>query len=80
MTSEQLSKANKLHEKIIKTEKMINDLQNGYMNSIKAVNYRVNNKEDSSCVTFSEDDKLHAMILNYFKNQLSELQQEFERL
>lgn len=80
MTSEQLSKANKLHEKIIKTEKMINDLQNGYMNSIKAVNYRVNNKEDSSCVTFSEGDKLHAMILNYFKNQLSELQQEFERL
>lgn len=80
MTGEQLSKANKLHEEIIKTEKMIKDLQNGYMNSIKAVNYRANNKEDSSCVTFSEGDKLHTMILNYFRNQLSVLHQEFEKL
>lgn len=80
MTSKQLSKANKLHEEIVKTEKMINDLQNGYMNSIKAVNYRVNNKEDSSCVTFSEGDELHTIILNYFKNHLETLQKEFENL
>lgn len=80
MTNEYLSKANELHEKIKETTKMIADLQNSYMNSIKAVNYRDNVTDDSSYVTFSKGDELHTMILNYFRNQLSVLQQEFERL
>lgn len=54
--------------------------QSSYMYSIKAINYRGNTKEDSSCVTFSEGDELHTMILNYYRNQLSALQQKFERL
>lgn len=79
MTNEQFSKANELHEKIKETAKMISDLQNGYMNSIKAVSFR-GEKEDNSCIAFSQGDELHALILNHFRNQLSELQQEFEGL
>lgn len=79
MTNEHLSKANEIHKKIIETEKMIKDLQNGYMNSINAVSFR-GEKEDSSCVTFGQGDELHALIITYFRQKLSELQQEFERL
>lgn len=78
MTGKQLSRANKLHEKIIKTEKIINDLQNGYMNSINTVSFR-GGKEDSLHVVFSKDDELHSIIINYFQNQLSVLQKEFEK-
>lgn len=79
MTDERLSMANKLHEKIKDTTKIIADLQNGYMNTINAVSF-CGEKKDNSCVTFSKGDELHTMILNYFRNQLSVLQQEFERL
>lgn len=79
MTKEHLSKANELHKQIKETVKMIDDLQNGYMNSIRAVSFR-GEKEDSSCVVFSQSDELHSLILNYFQNHLSALQQEFERL
>lgn len=79
MTDEQFSKANKLHEKIKETTKMINDLQSCYMNTIKAINYR-GEREDSSCIVFSKGDELHSAILNYFKNHLETLQKEFENL
>lgn len=79
MTKEHLSKANELHKQIKETAKMISDLRNGYMNSIKVVSFR-GEKEDSSCIVFSQGDELHTLILNHFENQLSALQQEFEKL
>ena len=79
MTNEQLSKANGLHRKITETKKMIADLQNGYMNTIRATSYS-GDKEDSSCMTFSRSDELHRLILDYFNNQLVVLQDEFESL
>lgn len=79
MTDEYLSKVNELHKKIKETTKMINDLQSCYINTIKAINYR-GEREDSSCIAFSQGDELHSVILNYYKNHLEKLRKDFENL
>lgn len=79
MTVESLEEATNLKNEIKETTHMVNALQNGYMNVVRAVAY-AGGKEDDAFVNFSSGDELHGLILNYFKSKLSDLEKQFEQL
>lgn len=78
MNYDQLTKGQKMYDKILELKKFIRVLQNGYVNSIIGWDYSL--KSDGEKISFSLDGELREIVIEYMKSQLKKLEEEFEKL
>ena len=79
MNMETLNKAQDMLKQIKELEKHIEILENGYINSIMGFDYSYR-KEEGERVFFPLDGELREIVINYKKDQLKLLQEEFKTL
>lgn len=79
MNMETLNKAQDMLKQIKELEKHIEILENGYINSIMGFDYSYA-KEEGERVFFPLDGELREIVINYKKDQLKLLQEEFKTL
>lgn len=79
MNSEILKKANELDKEITSIKQTISALESPYVSSIRATNYRGEKEITEVCIS-QNDEVLHDLIVNHFKDKLNKLQMEFDSL
>lgn len=79
MTAEQLKIGQKKLEELNKFKNFKKAFNNGYINSVVAVDY-CGKEQANQSLPVSVGDELHALINDYVNKEIKKLQKEFEEM